>query len=191
MLKFNTLSNTDLQTIYEFKLHDNQHSEVNGVIPLGGARTDLVMPHDSYFVGLSSLKSEGEPKPEAAGMQVIDVSEVGFKTIFNLYSSKDSNRQLQVSNDERYLKSYEDALEMVLNLDLDKTDFELRSIKIPALHVEAIWLHKVDNDESDLFMPISSMWLFEDVKCYNRKEFFDILKNAARDFDLNDNLIGG
>ena len=193
MLKFKTLADIDLQKIYAIKEQGNKVREFKSANAnvVGGARTDLVMPHDSYIVGLSSLKSEEEPKPEVTGMQVIDASAGRFKSIFNLYSNKVSGSQLQMLNDKRYLKSYENAIEKVLNLDVGDKNFEVRSIKIPALHVEAIWLHKVDNEESDLFTPVKSMGLFEDNKTYNRKDFFDALKNAAANFDLNDNLIGG
>lgn len=187
MLKFKTVTATDLEKIYLLKEQGNQHKKFKSENVLGGAKTNLVMPHDSFIVGLSSLKSQEQPKPEIAGLQVIDATAGGFKSIFNLYS----DNQLQMLTGKSYLKSYENAFDKVLNLDVDKKDFEVRSIKIPALHVEAIWLHNEDDENNDLFTPLRSIGLFEDNKTYSKNEFFNISKDAAVNFDTDDNLIGG
>ncbi len=191
MLKFINISTNDLLKIHTIKEQGNQDTDFKGFNAVRGSRTNLVMPHNSYSVGLSSLKTENEPQPEMTGIQVIDASPAAFKSVFNLYFDKDSNNKIQMLHDKKYLRSYENAFDTVLNLDLDEMDFEVRSIIIPALHVEAIWLHKENNENSDIFTIVRSIGLFEGNKTYNRKEFYGILKDAAANYDLEDDLLGG
>lgn len=191
MFKFKNIAEKDLLKIYALQEHEIQNSDKKNFIVRNIPKTDLVMPHDSYLIGLSSLQIEGYPTPELTGMQVIDASSSRFNTIFNLYPDKDNNNQLQMLKDRKYLKSYEKAFDKIFNLEGDDSDFEVRSIKIPALHVEALWLHKEHDEGSDQFKPIRSMGLFEENKMYDRKEFFNILKVASEKFDLGDDLIGG
>lgn len=189
MFKFKTVTETDLQKVYALKEQANQLSKIKYDQEFWGGQTDLVMPHDSYIIGLSSLKSENEVKPQISGVQIIGASNIGFNSIFSLSSFTGA-----VLKDRKYLKSYEHAFEKILYLNVAENDFEIRSIKVPALHVEALWLHKIDNDnnnDNDLFTTIRSMGLFESNKMYDKQRFFEILKNAVTDYDLNDDLIGG
>ena len=191
MFKFKNIAEKDLQKIYAMKEHEIQHSDKKNFIVRNIPKSDLVLAHDSYLIGLFSLQIESNPEPKFTGMQVIDASSSRFNAMFNLYPDKDNDNQLQMLKDRKYLKSYEKAFDKIFNLEGNDSDYEVRSIKIPALYVEALWLHKEHDEGSDQFKPIRSMGLFEENKMYDRKEFFNILKVASEKFDLGDSLIGG
>ena len=189
MFKFTTLKETDFRKIFALKEHANLlrgTSDINFT-----EQTRLVMPHVSYILGLSSLKLEEEPKPRMNGTQIIEATLDGFKSIFNLYSLSDSQDISQMTTDEKYLQMFEHAFDNILHLDVDEKDYEIRSISVPALHVEALWLHSISHDNNDFFVPIRSLELFEDNKIYNKNYFFNNLKKAVINYDMDDNLIGG
>ena len=191
MFKFKTITSVDAQKIFAIKTHGIQANAVRNLNELGGSKTDLAMPHDSYVIGLSSLKSTDDPTPKATGKRVIDASDNGFNAIYNLTQVKGGGTEPQMLKDQRYVKSYENAFSKILKLDIANENYEVRSLKVPALHVEALWLHKDTGDNMDLYVPVRSMGLFEDEKIYDKNTFFNILKDSAKDLDLNDDAKGG
>lgn len=191
MFKFKTIKPVDAQKIFAIKTQGLQANAVRNLNEIGGSKTNLTMPHDSYIIGLSSLKLTDDPHPMASGMRVIDASDSGFNAIYNLTQVKGGGTEPQMLKDQKYLKSYENAFSKILKLDIANENYEVRSLKIPALHVEALWLHKDDGDNMDIYVPVRSMGLFEDKKIYDKNAFFNILRGAAKGLDLDDNAKGG
>lgn len=190
MFKFKTITPVDIQKIFAIKTQGLPGNAIKNLNELGGSKTDLAMPHDSYIIGLSSLKSTDDPVPTRSGMRVIDASNNDFNAIYSLTQVK-GGTEPQMLKDQKYLKSYENAFSKILKLDIANENYEVRSLKIPALHVEALWLHKDADDNMDLYVPVRSMGLFEDKKTYDKNTFFSILKEAAKRIDLDDNAKGG
>lgn len=190
MFKFKNIKPADLEKIMAMKEqeHTLNYKNLSGI---GGSKTDLVMPHDSYLVGLSSLKSTKQPSPEANGMRVIDASENNFHSIYDLHPIKGLDTEPQMLKDKDYIQKYESAFSKVFNSNIEKKDYEIRSLKVPALHVDALWLHKEASNNEDLYIPILSMGLFENNTVYDEKDFFGVLKRAAKDYNLGDDALGG
>lgn len=188
MFKFKKLKPTDLDKIAAAKRNRRSIFEA---ADLSGGQADMTMPHESYMIGLSSLKTASEPKAQSTGTRVIEASGDKFKGIYELISTSGPDTELQMINDKHYIEEYESAFENILDTPLEERGLEVRNVKIPALHVDALWLHDEKHPESDLYVPVKSMNLFIDNKVYDKKTFFEILQNAAKDYDTSDQLIGG
>lgn len=187
MFKFTAINGNDLDKINEIRERQPQQT-LASLDGDGGGGQHLVMPHEAFTVGLSSLQQEGNPMPEASGLRVIDADGANFKSIFDLAETGGTAKEPQKLLDETFLNNYKRAFARMFGSGMEARNFEVRSLKIPALHVDAIWLHK-DND--DLYIPIQSMGLFDDDQVYQKKDFFDKLKTAAKAYDFSNEEMGG
>ncbi len=97
----------------------------------------------------------------------------------------------QMLKDHDYIKDYESALDEIFASGMEEEDYEVRALRVPAIHVDAIWLHKETGANADLYIPVRTMGFFEKNMIYDKKTFFDILKEAAKDYDLSDDRLGG
>jgi hypothetical protein len=160
------------------------------VVSESGGSSDLVFPHDTYVIGLDALKKEEDPVPERSGTRVMESSSDHFSRIFDLHNIPKGEREAQMLIDAGYISSISEALSQIFGSDLDDEKFEVRLLRIPALYVDALWLHKSDNPIDDLFIAVQSMKLFEKNKLYDKSSFYKILKDAAKGYELNDDLLG-
>lgn len=190
MFRFKNLKPADVVKISAVK-ENNFDMFLHAADAAGGNETNLTMPHDSYIIGLSSLQSEDEPDAVSVGTRVIEATEDKFGGIYDLIHLGNLNTQLQVVRDADYIKEYEVAFESILNTPMEEEGFEVRNVKIPALHVDALWLHKDSDPGSDVYVPVKTMGIFTENKVYEKNVFFEMLKDAAKDYDMNDELLGG
>ena len=190
MFQFKKIKPSDLNKISPLKEGD-QSTFFAMDDAAGGSDTSLTMPHDAYVIGLSSLLSEKEPVLKPAGTRIIEASENKFDWIYDLVPTNDTHTELQVVKDSDYIREYETAFDTILNSPMQDEGYEVRSVKIPALHVDALWLHKEGDDGADVYIPVKTMDLFTENKMYNKETFFGMLKDAAKGYDMNDELLGG
>lgn len=190
MFKFKDIDNADRLAIIEAK----------GQSPSGGMESNFkavddqssfAMPHESYMVGLSSLLDEEVPETQNTGLRVIDVNKFKFNSIFDLYKQEGKQIQAQVMSNPVYVNQYEKAFQKLFSGSLENEGFEVRSLQIPALNLEAIWLHRAYSPDQDLYIPVLATGLLKQDATYEKANFFSILRKAASKYDPSDGTIGG
>lgn len=189
MLSFSGIQNSDLDKINEIR---KQSHEVKSIRKLGLApeKVKFSFPHETYNLGLSALMKSGDPKLTLTGLRVIETGDNNFNFIYDI--NKNTEEQgMQMFKDKNFIKAYENAFEMLTKADDANDDYTVRTLKVPALYIDALWLHNEKNDLDDKFLPVRSMSLFEDNQFYDKKKFFSILQDAAKDLDKDDELLGG
>ncbi|MDQ0966651.1 hypothetical protein QFZ20_002054 [Flavobacterium sp. W4I14] len=179
----------ELNKILEMKTGQTQ-SGLKNLDLSEGAPTNLVLPHDTYMVELSSLKQSTSPTAKISGMRIIDANKENFKSIYDLNFTTGGNLEPQHFQDQSYVKNYQDAFDKLFHSKVEPDGYEVRSLKIPSLHLEAIWLHK-EGGTDDLYILTSDFEQLSLGKTYREKEFFETLQQAAKDYDTEDNEIGG
>jgi hypothetical protein len=193
MLKFEKINEADLGKIRAINAQEPRENLKSIINEKGGSPTSLVMPHSTYIVGLDDLKNQDEPKPKNSGMRVIGATENNFSKIYDLHSVAGGGaNEPQMLTDQKFIKDYENAFGHILGSEMEHMNYEVRLLKIPSLYIEAQWLHSDSgNADTDLYIPVREMELFKKNKTYNQETFFKILKQAAKDYDLTDDKLGG
>jgi hypothetical protein len=189
MFKFIDIRPSDLDKIYEIR-NQSQSGFQNSIDVAGGESQELAFPHETYTVGLSSLKSSDILTPEPIGIRVIEASKDNFNFIYDVNKTAGGSVP-QMFHDRKFIKSYETAFSNILGSEMEQDNYTVRTVRIPAFYIDALWLHNPDNPEADKYLPVRTTHLFEKNKLYDKEGFFSILKNAASTYDLEDNMLGG
>jgi hypothetical protein len=66
---------------------------------------------------------------------------------------------------------------------------ELRVLQVPALHLEALWLH-YDDAAQDVYIPVRTPRAFQEYQVYPAAEFQDAMKRAIAARPPEDDLMG-
>lgn len=95
-------------------------------------------------------------------------------------------------NEGPFVQSTAEALEKARSLkQTQKSDFEVRTLEIPALYVRALWLK--NNDGDDLIIPLSpAPTAFEPGRAYSSREFNKVVSELStqRLSQDDDELVG-
>ncbi|WP_090338565.1 hypothetical protein [Dyadobacter koreensis] len=190
MFKFIELPNSELAKISRIRRQSPTDTlQIHNLI--GGEESqDLSFPHATFTLGLDELKNIKSPVPHRTGTRVIETSSSKFNFIYDLNNTAEGSEP-QMYQDKLFVKSYETAFKTILNQDTENQSIQVRTLRIPALHIDALWLHDAKSPAKDKFVPVRSQGLFNNNSFYNRKDFFSILKRTAIDYNIDDDLMGG
>lgn len=177
MLSFSNIAQSDLEQIYAIR---DQGVKKSSSLSLTGGSAQLSFPHETYTIGLDSLK-KGKPEFEFTGVRIIETANDDFNLIYDVY--KNTNKQgTQMFKDKKFITPYQKAFEKIASVDSKKKSYTVRTVTVPALYVNAIWLHDNADESNDQFLPVQSVLkksLFDHTKLYSKEDFFAILKKAA------------
>jgi hypothetical protein len=73
--------------------------------------------------------------------------------------------------------------------DRKQLEFELRELRIPALYVDALWLH-YDDPSQDVLIPYRAPGLLEPFKAYPLSEALEMLRGPASERMHQDDTMG-
>lgn len=187
MFKTASLSRNELTKIQELRQHTSMsHSDFAGSsIEI----SNIILPHATYSIRLDSLKN-GFVKADLIGKRVIEASDTGFKGIYDLFDSK-KGTTAQLLYDTKFMGDYQEGFAKILENGMQDQNFELRTLRVPSLNLDVIWLHSSTDEQSDRFIAVRSLLpRIEEKKFYTREEFFSRLKEEASNIKTGD-LLGG
>jgi hypothetical protein len=99
-----------------------------------------------------------------------------------------------MNTNTKYFVELERTLDLFQNdKETDKQSGELRMLKIPALNIEAFWVHDNVEGGTDKICPIRKFdedLRFSWNKIYSETEFFAILRDLAGQINQSDDLLG-
>jgi hypothetical protein len=178
MLSFSKLETSDLALITE--LRDKSHAKL--LLEDKGRNNKLSFAHEVYTIGQDNLKEFVIPGSPSA-MRVIETNEA-FKFIYDVYPDFGA----QMFYDPDFIGKYQQAFELLSHINQEKTDYKVRSIRVPTLYVDAIWLRDDQNESNDKFILIRMIGDFDKATIYSHKEFFNVLRKVAENVQTDDNL---
>jgi Papain-like cysteine protease AvrRpt2 len=146
----------------------------------------LSTPHHVYVANLNDVLAagDGDSFPLAAKLQsqrVIETEGEEAKAFFDL-DLNDTPEIQSLSEDPATAQLLQEGVKAASRLVPDDTKDapELRFIRIPALYVEAFWLHYSDATR-DMYVPIRGIGLFDPLKAVTADQFISTVKQAARE----------
>ncbi len=149
---------------------------------LGGAQRVYAMGLDAIM----ARKDDAKP-PEAVALRVFEVSDNSPRAFFDL-SEEENPRLLQMSASAPYLDAYKTALEKALEVVDPKKEAEIRTLRVPALNFEGIWLSygSKDDDQVIPMRPAQGLTVGEPVSYANAMK---ALRAAAKPLaDMDDQM---
>lgn len=187
MLYFSELNESEFNQINELK---NAHGSTSVTFLKRNDPFTVAFPHEVYSLRLDVLKKDKFPTPQLAGVRAIEIGDGHFSTIFDIHKlDGDSEPQRLLNSD--FVEEYEQAFEILAGINNSDSNYTVQLILIPALHVEAIWLHDKSLTKEDQYLPVRSFGLFKDLTLVSREEFFLNLRNAAEQKQQSNDLLGG
>lgn len=184
MLAFSKMKQSDLALIDEIRDQAKANSPRHGRLRRGTGK--LSFAHEAFTLGLNHVKDAGLPS-EASAVRVIETGGDAFSIIYDVYA----NAGAQMFGDKAFVNQYEKTFERLLALDDDHTNYLVRTVRVPALHLDAVWLHDASKKTNDKFIPIQNGITPADDRIYDRTEFFNLLQRLAEQLNVEDDESGG
>ena len=187
MFKLIDLTHTDLEKIEKVREYFQQTSNV---LLKGGqpSSSNLILPHEVYYLRLDDLRNEDQVKVYPSGIRVVEASDNNFNFIYEIGGKE--TQAAQIFYDKDFLKDYEVGVEKIVGTNMEKQGYELRTIKVPSLYVDALWLHNQKDSQKDQYLIVRSFGALKKYHLYDSEQFFGILRNEAKNYDEQDPLIG-
>jgi len=121
-----------------------------------GGRVSLGMAHRVYILSLGSLKKAQPPAPRVAFLRVYE-TEAGRPRAYFDVTEGEEPRLLQMSTAKNYLNLFMKGLaEALAAMNQSAKKGELRSLLVPALKFEALWISYEDH-KNDLIVPVRTI----------------------------------
>jgi hypothetical protein len=147
------------------------------------ADAPIGIPHYVYALGLDQLSAGGNmpSRPVALRVFELDPSLERPQAVFDLSADESRSPEVQTLTDEpAALELLGRGLTAIAALPPVGEDIpEMRFLRIPALYVDAFWLHYDDDGKHDLFVPIRAPDLLPLFRPLPLSEFLAPLQSAA------------
>ena len=130
------------------------HYETNDRI-IGPAAYSML--HYHYVIPLDKISPATKFPNTPSGMRVLESDADGPLAIHELSADKNKPELIATFLGEKFISDFQNAISKIKVKEKDENNGEIRSITIPALNVEAVWLHYKEGN-SDL---ISLVWEFD------------------------------
>lgn len=182
MLSFSGITRSDFRKILGIR---NEDDNLEQKMLDGG--TNFGLAHETFATDISSLREPGIPLPERTGLRVIEVDDNAFSFIYDIHEGSGT----QMFRDEAFSADYEQAFEIIAESDRPEFNYTVQTLRIPALYIDALWLHVKGHPSRDKFIPVLSIPGLEKHRVYDRNGFFSIVRDAAQNVVPGDELSGG
>lgn len=144
----------------------------------------LSAPHYVYVAGLDDVLARGDgdgfPLSARKSLRVLEAQGERATAYFDL--SLDEAPQIQdLSEDAATLGLIQQGASLATRFaEESKESPELRFVRIPALYVEAFWLH-FENSTKDVYVPIRGIGLFTPMEAVSAEDFLTRVRKAAEE----------
>ena len=151
------------------------------------------IPHPSYVIGLNEINDQFRLPANPRSIRVIEVLEENPVALYEVGLNEQSPELVQMQVSPSYFSQLNEGLGRLKSFaERNKELGEIRSIKVPALNLEAFWLH-YDGEEKDMIVPVKRFENETSIdwnKAYDEHEFARLLQELSRRIDVNDDLLG-
>jgi hypothetical protein len=151
------------------------------------------IPHYAYIVGLNEIQGQFSLPSSPKTLRLIEMQNETPVALYELGVNETKPGLVQMNVSENYFKQLDDGLARLKRFAGQNTELgEVRLIKIPALNLEAFWLH-YDGRENDIITPVQKFENDTTIdwgKSYDEKQFSKLIQELATKIDMNDDLLG-
>lgn len=151
------------------------------------------IPHYAYVLGLNEINNDFRLPDTAKSLRVIEMLNESPVALYEVGVNEAKPELMQMNISEIYFKQLDEGLARLKNhASQNKELGEVRLIKVPALNLEAFWLH-YEGGVNDIITPIKKFENDNSInweKSYNEKEFTQLLQELANKIDTKDDLLG-
>ena len=151
------------------------------------------LAHHSYIVGLNEIKRDFTLPKNPDTLRVIELQDEEPIALFELGLNENNPELIQMNVSPKYFQQLDEGLGRLKEAAGQNKELgEIRLIKIPALNVEAFWLH-YDGKTADVICPVRRFENDSSIdwdKAYTEKEFSRVINDLASKIDAKDDLLG-
>lgn len=155
--------------------------------------SNFTFPHETYLIGLDTIKKDFRLPSVPNSLRIIDIKDEKPSALYEVTLNRDKPELIQMNVNQDYFRQIDESLGKLKTFSRKNKDLgEIRFIKVPALNIEAYWLH-YENKTDDIITPLKRFDNDTSVdwnKGYTVKEFTKLLESAASKLDKSDNLKG-
>jgi hypothetical protein len=149
----------------------------------------VTLPHYIYTLGLDDIVQDRAPAAPTA-LRALEVQGNQAQAMFDLTPDPRFPQVRQMSGPSPYLDRLNRALAVAERQAATlEPEAELRLLQVPALHLEALWLH-YDDAAQDVFIPVRTPRAFQEYQVYAAAEFQDTMKRMIAARPPEDDLMG-
>jgi hypothetical protein len=148
---------------------------------------NLAMPHPVFSLGLDQLREARLPETPVH-LRVMEVSGEKPQAFYDVDLGESASVR-SVAGPNPYLDLFQRGVQEILKTtERWETEAELRLLQIPALYVDALWLH-FDDSERDQFLPVRAPFGPAPFRLYPARQFMEEVSAKARERQTGDDLI--
>lgn len=151
------------------------------------------LAHHSYIVGLNEIKKDFTLPKTPNTLRVIELQNEEPVALFELGLNESNPELIQMNVSPMYFRQLDESLGRLKEFARQNRALgEIRLIKIPALNVEAFWLH-YDGKSGDIICPVKRFENDSTIdwdKAYTEKDFGKLINDLAGKIDAKDDLLG-
>ena len=151
------------------------------------------LPHHAYIIGLNKIRKDFKLPKEPSTLRVIELQHERPIALFEVGLDETNPELIQMNVSPVYFEQLDEGLGRLRKAaGGNEEKGEIRLIKIPALNLEAFWLH-YDGETGDIIQPVKRFEndaLTDWEKAYTEKEFGKLVNELAGRIDAEDPLLG-
>jgi hypothetical protein len=151
------------------------------------AGVTLALPHQVFNAGLDQLREARLPEAPSH-LRVMEVSADRPQAYFDVDLGETAQVRT-VAGQNPYLDLFHRGVQELLKASArSEAEAELRLLQVPALYLDALWLHFDDADQ-DLFLPVRAPFGPATFRVYPARQFLEELSARARERQPGDERI--
>lgn len=147
--------------------------------PAPASGLQVMEPYAIYSIPLDDIVLKGLDAAELIGWRYLIVSGQNVTQAAEIFTKRGGAPRLNALTTS-HARQMEDVFAKAEALpQVAKADYEIRSLRVPALYVTALWLKDLQGN-ADLFLMVPHVFPpFDAQKVYDRLDFLADLKSAA------------
>ena len=139
-------------------------------------------------MGLNEIGTDTRLPERPASLRVMEFEDAAPVAMYEVGLNEDQPQFMQLNTNKEYFTSFENALNRLKREGNDDYPGELRALRIPALNVEAAWVH-YDDANQDKFVLVRQFGE-QGTRVFNTAEFKDYLAKQKAQMGHMDELMG-
>jgi hypothetical protein len=155
----------------------------------------LENPHHTYILGLKQLQEQKGLPDTPGSLRLMEKNNQKMTTaLFEVTLNESKPELIQMNSNKDYFESIENSLNTLKKyVEQLHLSGELRLLKMPALNIEAFWMHfeKKDDDVMKPIKLIKGDTRFDWERVYLKDQFWALLRDHAAKINIADDLTGG
>ena len=183
-LQFNPRLLSPIPEVRPLARFNNPKFNINQEIP----DPEYSTAHHTYVMGLNEISNESRLPEKPVSLRVMEFENAAPIAMYEVGLNEEQPQFMQLQTNKEYFSSFENALNRLKRVGNDDYPGELRALRIPALNVEAAWVH-YDDARQDKFVLVRQFG-DEGTKVFDQGEFIQYLNKQKAQMGEMDELMG-